>query len=189
MKDHVCERSFGRITAADLRRLATLAQGYFDDLFDRRPSVSGKFRRRLLLMALCQGAALHYVDRSHGIKDFDVWAFFRALPNVQFPNRGTHGRRDFGPSRFGRQPGDKGYQGRRVDILGRSIDVRRGENKAAALRRYLAKGKRGSTPWHLAQRPVIAIYPEAILGRQLWPPSSVRNSRRARSVSISRSIR
>ena len=85
----------------DLRRLAALALGYFDDLFERKPNTGGRFRDRLLLLALCQGAALHYVDGSHGVKDFDVWGFFRGLPDVSFPPRG-HGRRDFGRSRFGR---------------------------------------------------------------------------------------
>jgi hypothetical protein len=40
------------------------------------------------------------------------------------------------------------------------------------LRRYLANGRRGSTPWHLAKRPVIAIYPQAILGLPVWPARS-----------------
>jgi hypothetical protein len=78
----VCEYSFERITKADLRPLAALALDYFNDLFERRPHPSGGFRGRLLLLALCQGAALHYVDGSHGVKDFDVWGFFlrRRLP-------------------------------------------------------------------------------------------------------------
>ncbi len=164
----VCEYSLERITKIDLRRLATLALEYFDDLFERRPYPSGRFRGRLLLVALCQGAALHYVDGRHGVKDFDVWGFFKALPNVSFPPRG-HGRRDFGPSRFGRHPDDH-YEGRHVDILGRSIDVGLREDPIEAVRRWLANGLRGSSAWHLAQRPVIAIYPEPILGRQLWYP-------------------
>jgi hypothetical protein len=84
MNDVVCEYSLERITSADLRRLATLALDYFDDLFKRRPYASGRFRGRLLMLALCQGAALHYVDGLHGVKDFDVWGFFRALADCLF---------------------------------------------------------------------------------------------------------
>ena len=167
MNNGVCEYSLERITRADLHRLATLALGYFDDLFKRRPSPSGRFRGRLLVLALCQGAALHYVDRLHGVKDFDVWGFFRSLPNLSFPYRGVHGRLDFGPSRFGR-PHDERYEGRRVDVLGRAIDVQQGEAAVEAVRRWLANGPRGSSAWYLAKRPVIAIYPEALLGQKIW---------------------
>lgn len=138
MRSVVSERLFERITKADLRRLAMLAIDYFDDLFDRRPHASGLFRRRLIMLALCQGAALHYIDGSHGVKDFDVWGFFRELPDLAFPYRGVRGRPDFGLSRFGREPKQDRYEGRRVDILGRSINVERGENAVAAVRRYLA---------------------------------------------------
>lgn len=168
--DVVCEYSLERITKTDLRRLGALTLDYFNDLFARKPYPSGRFRSRLLLLALCQGAALHYVDRSHGVKDFDVWGFFRALPDVSFPPRG-HGRRDFGRSRFGRHPDNDHYEGRRVDILGRSIDVGRGDDAIGAVRRWLANGRPGSSAWHLAKRPVIAIYPEPILGRRIWSPA------------------
>jgi hypothetical protein len=167
----VREYSLERITTADLQRLATLALDYFDDLFKRRPHVSGRFRGRLLMLALCQGAALHSVDGLHGVKDFDVWGFFRALPDASFPYRGAHGRRDFGSSRFGRHPDTDRYEGRRVDILGRSIDVRQGEDAVEAVRRWLANGPRRSSAWYLAQRPVIAIYPEPMLGQRIWLPA------------------
>jgi hypothetical protein len=164
------EYSLERITSDDLHRLATLAFDYFDDLFMRRPHASGRFRGRLLMLALCQGAALHYVDGLHGVKDFDVWGFFRALPDASFPCR-LHGRRDFGPSHFGRHPDTDRYEGRRVDILGRSIDLWQEEGAVEAVCRWLANGPRGSSAWHLAKRPVIAIYPEPIFGRQIWLPS------------------
>jgi hypothetical protein len=93
------------------------------------------------------------------------------LPTVSFPSKGVHGRRDFGPSRFGCHPDDDGYDGRRVDVLGRSINVRRGEDTVEAVRRWLTDGPRGSSAWYLAQRPVIAIYPEAILGQKVWMPA------------------
>jgi hypothetical protein len=167
----VQEYSLERITSDDLHRLATLAFDYFDDLFKRRPNVSGRFRGRLLMLALCQGAALHYVDGLHGVKDFDVWGFFRALPDVSFPCR-LHGRRDFGRSRFGRHPDTDRFEGRRVDILGRSIDDGPEEDAIGAVRRWLASGPHGSSAWHLAKRPVIAIYPEPIFGRRIWLPGN-----------------
>src|ERR1700727_1064079 len=71
--------------------------------------VSDRPRRRAsggrLCRALYQGAALHYLDGKNGVKDFDVWSFYAALGDGPFPYR-WRGTADFGPSRFGRYPGD-----------------------------------------------------------------------------------
>jgi hypothetical protein len=56
-----------------------------------------RYRDRLLCVALCRGGALHYLDRSNGVKDFDVWTFFAALPD-RYPDRALYRRnkaRDF----------------------------------------------------------------------------------------------
>ena len=65
-----------------------------------------------------------------------------------------------------------GFAARRVDILGRSIVVGPGEDAIGAVRRWLTSGAHGSSAWHLAKRPVIAIYPEPIFGREIWLPSA-----------------
>jgi hypothetical protein len=97
------DRSSARIELADLRRLAALAADAEADLFRRYPQGSGRYAGRLLGRALCQGAALHYVHGSNGVKDFDVWSFYAEDGDWPFPAcwRGT---RDFGPSKFGRYP-------------------------------------------------------------------------------------
>jgi hypothetical protein len=64
---------------------------------------------------------------------FDVWSFYAALGDGPFPYR-WRGTADFGPSRFGRYPGDPpSYVGRRVDLLGRSLPVLPRTDPAAAL--------------------------------------------------------
>jgi hypothetical protein len=163
----VSERSFERITDEDLERLAAVANETFDDLFRRRPDGAGVYRDRLLLLALCQGAALHFVDGQNGVKDLDVMGFFRTHPDRPFPSRGRWPR-DFGPSKFGRHPDDAGFQGRRVDILGRSIDADEGEDGVAAVRRYLTQKPTG-TAGHLATKAVIGVYPPDIRGKVIWP--------------------
>jgi hypothetical protein len=65
------DRSLARIEIADLLRLAVLASDDEADLFRRNPQGSGRYVGRLLGRALCQGAALHYVGQSNGIKDRD----------------------------------------------------------------------------------------------------------------------
>jgi hypothetical protein len=98
-------RSMERISLADLRRLAQLAAEDERALFVRAAGGAGRYAGRLLCRALCQGAALHFVDGVNGVKDFDVWSFYAALPTGPFPYRRI-GNADFGPSNFGRSPGD-----------------------------------------------------------------------------------
>ena len=70
------DRSLARIEVADLLRLAALAADAEAELFRRNPRGSGRYAGRLLGRALCQGAALRYVNGSNGVKDFDVWSFY-----------------------------------------------------------------------------------------------------------------
>ena len=70
------DRSLAPIDLADLLRLAALAADAEAGLFERNPRGSGRYAGRLLGRALCQGAALHYVNGQNGVKDFDVWSFY-----------------------------------------------------------------------------------------------------------------
>jgi hypothetical protein len=76
-----------RIERADLLRLAALAADAEADLFRRNPQCSSRYAGRLLCRALCQGAAMHYVDRRNGVKDFDVWSFYAQYDDWPFPAR------------------------------------------------------------------------------------------------------
>jgi hypothetical protein len=137
------------LTGEHLRRLAALADA--DHALFTRSDGRPEYRPRRLVVALGQGAALHYLhDRDGGIypdypdpgiKDLDVWTFYSAnvIPARRFPadRRETHA--DFGPSVFGRQWYDlgaardarerarwqrwSGYSGRRVDFLMRALPV------------------------------------------------------------------
>jgi hypothetical protein len=152
------DRSPARIELADLRRLAALATDAEADLFRRHPQGSGRYAGRLLGRALCQGAALHYVDGSNGVKDFDVWSFYAEDGEWPFPAR-WRGTRDFGPSKFRRYPNDPPrYSGQRVDLLGRSLPVPIGADPAQALRHYLA-ARRTDSAKALAAKAVVLIGP------------------------------
>lgn len=99
------DRSLARIDVTDLLRLAALAAEAEAALFERNPHGSGRNAGRLLGRVLCQGAALHYLDGENGVKGFDVWSFYAQHDDWPFPAR-WRGTRDFGPSKFGRYPGD-----------------------------------------------------------------------------------
>lgn len=149
------------ITAADLRRLAEIARRDRERMFAK----SGNWRPykdRLLAVTLCQGAALHYLDRHTGVKDFDVWTFFSHPPGRPYPDAALFRRRklaDFGPSRFGRTSTAPAWmKGRRVDLFARSLDV-------GGIRQWLTEG-RTETARKLAEKAVIELEPT--LGRVIW---------------------
>lgn len=132
------------------------------------PQGSGRYAGRLLCRALCQGAALHYVNGSNGVKDFDVWSFYAQYDDWPFPAR-WRGTRDFGPSKFGRYPGDPPcYSGRRVDLLGRSLRADPCADPADALRRYLTV-RRTDSAKALAAKAVVLIDPQDRAGHIVWP--------------------
>ena len=157
-----------RITPEDLARLAEIARLDREDLFARKPRYR-VLAEGLVCVALCQGAAQHLVDGENGVKDFDVWTFYAARPDHPvFPWR-RRAVRDFGDSRFGRTPNTAGFGGRRVDLLGRSIEVGEEGDPAAALRGYLAEGRTGSAR-ALARKAAVLLEPSDRLGTVVWPP-------------------
>jgi hypothetical protein len=163
-------RSLGVITVSDLRRLGELAEQDERGLFARAPGGAGRYRGRLICRALCQGAALHFLDGVNGVKDFDVWSFYAALPTGPFPYRRI-GRADFGPSKFGRWPGDSPrFVGRRVDLIGRSLAVDIDDDPADVLTRYLSL-RRTMSARALAAKAVVLITPVNRTGHVVWPRS------------------
>ncbi len=163
------DRSTERVEISELRRLADLASDVEAGLFARHPAGSGRYASRLLCRALCQGAALHYINHANGVKDFDVWSFYAEHPDGPFPAR-WRGTADFGSSKFGRFPGDApSYQGRRVDLIGRSLPVPLESDPAEVLRDYLSAARTASAR-ALADKAVVLIAPPERLGEVIWPP-------------------
>ena len=167
MSPMITTRSLARITTADLKRLALLAADGEADLFARNPDRSGRYAGRLIGRALCQGGGVHYLDGANGVKDLDVWSFYAEYQNWPFPPR-WHGTRDYGLSKFGRYPGDVGYAGRRVDLMGRSLPVKLDADPADAIRAWL-RGRKSASARALASKAVVLIYPANRIGEVVWP--------------------
>lgn len=161
-------RCFDRISTEDLQRLGNIARIERNDFFDRNPRyrVLGE---KIIAVALCQGAALHYVNGETGIKDFDVWTFYARHPGLTFPHRRKVVARDFGDPKFGKSPDHPEFEGRKVDLLGRSLDVDAGTDPVKALQMYLCKRKT-TTAVKLAEKAVVLIEPVDLLGVVVWPP-------------------
>jgi hypothetical protein len=160
-------RSYVPITEADLRRLAALAAEDRRDLFARKPDTGRSYADRLFAVALCQGAALHYIDKKSGIKDLDVWSFYEEHPRRAYPYR-RRAKRDFGDPKFGTTDDSAQFIGRRVDLIGRSIPGADRSAPVETLRRYLRAGATESAR-RLAEKAVVLIEPSSLMGTIVWP--------------------
>ena len=171
----VSERSFELLDDSVLEQLAQVALEDLEGLFERRPETSDLYKERLMILCLCQGGAEHFVRQRHGIKDFDVWAFFSNHPVRPFPHRRIVFR-DFGPSRFGVHPdnSDK-FKGRSVDIMGRSIQCDPGQSGPDCVRAWL-QNRRTLSASLIAERPVVAIHPKVLRGNVIWDPHNVQDA-------------
>ncbi len=159
-------RSMAPITADDLERLARIARLDREDFFVRKPRYR-LLADRVIAVALCQGAALHFIDGQNGIKDFDVWTFYAGHSDVTFPPR-RRVARDFGDPKFGQSPDEPEFVGRRIDLLGRSLNKDVNADPVATLRAYLSE-RRSSAAYHLAQKAVVLLEPAPRLGTLVWP--------------------
>jgi hypothetical protein len=160
------ERSRKVITKSDLRRLLKLAKADISDFFERNDKYKENYQGKEVLVALCQGAALHFIDKRNGVKDFDVW-FFYPWKDITLPYR-RKGIVDFGKSKFGKRAHLKGFAGRTIDVLMRS-DVHFNDGAPdACLQAYLAKPKT-ETARLLGQKAVVGLYPQKVFGKVLWP--------------------
>jgi len=173
--DELTERSYAKIEVEDLEKLARIAGEDVVEFFNRHERWRTLFEGRIICVALCQGAALHYCDGKNGVKDFDVWTFFAALPDVRYFPAKRRARRDFGTSRFGRHPADKSYAGRRVDLLLRDIPCEDLGRPIETLWSYLERGRTESAR-RLRDKAVVLLQPEALRGRIVWPRGAIRSS-------------
>jgi hypothetical protein len=160
-------RSYTVIELDDLRELGKLAAGDRDDLFLRKRKTGSMYAKRLFAVALCQGAALHFLDGMNGIKDFDVWSFYTEDVGGPFPYRRV-GVVDFGNPKFGTTSNSRSFVGRNVDCIGRSLPNADPDDPVASLRTYLRNARTKSARC-LAQKAVILIEPSRLLGTVVWP--------------------
>jgi len=161
-------RSYAPITRADLRRLARIAQQDREDYFSRHSEWAILYRRRVLCAALCDDAALHFLNGRTGVRAFSVWTFYAEHPEAGFPYYRI-GRQGFGRPKFGPDPDAPDTDvGRRVELHARSIDARPDSDPVAALQGYLKAGASPSAR-ELARKAVVLIDPEPYLALEVWP--------------------
>ena len=161
-KAYVKNRSYEILTEDDLAVLRDLSCEQRELFFSRNPHLKRAFKDRLIAIALCQGAAQHFVDRSTGVKNFDIWWFYPEHPTARYPHRA---RKEVYCSlpRFGTW---------RVDLMGRAIDSRiirhYSGDPIACIREYLRQG-RTETARLLARKAVVGLHPCTIYDKIIWP--------------------
>ena len=76
---------------------------------------------------------------------------------------------DFGKSKFGRDAANpEAYQGRRVELRGRSLDCKPGDDPIEVLQRYLRAGATSSAR-ELRDTALVLLEPEQFQGYVVWP--------------------
>ena len=107
---------------------------------------------------MCQGGAWHYINTTIGIKDFDIWLFYRKNEKVDL--RCRH-----------RKSIEDGYKGRRIDFLRRAIDRDLCDvyfNEAdKCIMQYLLQ-RNTQTKRLLLRKPVVGLFPDQIAGKIMW---------------------
>lgn len=155
------ERSYEDITTAHLETLRQIAHADIQQFIHRYPRYMS-LQDMILAVALCQGAALHYVNGTNGVKDFDVWTFFGHHPEITFPPRRlVHRRFPDAP------PSTTPFEGRRIDLIGRSLRSSAGSDPRDAIRTYLSERRTASARF-LAQKAVVLLRPDERLGEVVW---------------------
>ena len=152
-------RTFEKITRRDLDEILAVGNNVMSDFFVNNPRYK-PLRNKLVLVALCQGAADHYCDGTTGIKDYDVWFFYAHMQGVSMPRSSI--KKCY--------PGFNCYKDKKVDVLRRSDSAfKKGDVKASS-RRYLTNPS-NSTPIRLSEKAVIGLYPPEVMGKKLWQPT------------------
>lgn len=152
------ERLFELISEEDLERLQELAIEEHENFFKRNPHLKEAYHNSLMGIALCQGAALHYINHITGINDFDIWLFYKEDPKTKFWCR--H-----------RKSIENGYKGRRIDFLRRAIkrDLcdRNFDDSEKCIMEYLLK-RDTETKRLLLKKAIVSLFPDRIFGKVMW---------------------
>lgn len=159
MTNTYIQRPVGDSELRDLARLAETEEGAF---FQRCPHLVAPYRERLMLAALCQGAALQFLGRGYGVKDFDVHFFYAQNPAKMRLSRAVKSIR----ANVGAFPAIK------VDFI-RTV-VQQAETGLDAKRAveqiqdFLARQPTNNAK-HLAKKAVVGLYPQEVFGLRIWP--------------------
>ena len=149
------------VTVRELRDLARLAAVEEEAFFVSNPHLSKPYQQRLILVALCQGAALQYLGCGYGVKDFDVHFFYAQNPEKKILSRATKevcariGAFPVLPIHFMRA------------VMPETQPCLEAEAAIQAVREFLLN-KPTTRACHLSKKAVIGLYPAEMFGIEIW---------------------
>ena len=113
-------------------------------------------------------------NKKNGIKDLDVYTFYRANPEKPFYSKRIKSYR-FGDDQFGRPRANKAFLNKRVDCLMRAIQCEESMPVREVLLEYL-QGAKTVGAKKLAEKAIVLIEPQ--LGEIIWPLKKKKPNRR-----------
>lgn len=159
-KDEV--RTYEKLTKEDLKEIEQYAKEELKRFLNKEKYKV--YENKLIAICLCQGAAQHFVDGKTGIKDIDVWFFFKEDKDVKIPN--FKNMRKSVSKKF-TNIGEK-----RIDFLKKAIkediiNKSESEKPEDILKSYLQNGHTSSSKL-LAQKSVVGLFPPDIFEKIIW---------------------
>lgn len=148
------------VGCAELRSLLELSDAEERDFFKRNPHLVQTYRRHLLAVALCQGAALQYIGSGYGVNDFDVHFFYAQNPSK--PRLSRTVKRIFATvGAFKNVP---------VDFIRTLVPPSHENRKLSCVERIEAflRERPTANAIHLSQKAVVGLSPQALFGKILW---------------------
>jgi len=149
------------VALAELESLQALATDEEGAFFDRNPHLVRPYRNRLLLVALCQGAALQFLGRGYGVNDFDVHLFYAQNPAKPRLSRAV--------KRISATVG--AFPNVAVDFVRTVVPppyTSMGADPIDQIRNFLRKPPTANAS-HLAQKAVIGLMPQSLFSTTVWP--------------------
>ena len=147
------------VTLKELRDLKTHAVEEEEAFFKRNPHLVEPYRQRLILVALCQGAALQFLGCGHGVKDFDIHFFYAKNPDKPRLSRAVKRCKAADVGAFSNVP---------IDFI-RTVGPNLKPDDAIQTVQEFLRHKPTSNACHLSKKAVIGLYPNEVFGKQIWP--------------------
>ena len=147
------------VTRAELEALAALAESEEQAFFARNEHLIPMYGDRRIAIALCQGAALQFVGRGHGVNDFDIHFFYARNPAK--PRLSRTVRRvveDVGA--FAAVP---------VDFIRTVVPEVEGPSTPVDRIRCFLRYAPTANAVHLAEKAVVGLLPRELFGVTIWP--------------------
>lgn len=159
----MCDDYLNRaVTLDELRGLALLAKEEESAFFQRNPHLAKPYHDRLILIALCQGAALQYIGAGYGVKDFDIHFFYAQNPAKPKLSRAVK-RVHTTVGSFPERPIDF------IRTVIPDVDMPFGPNAIIKTVQEFLLTSPTANAWHLSQKAVVGLSPDDLHAVQVWP--------------------